>query len=155
MKTSNEQKYSTMVKTFEHKQMVWKFVGILVKKMLDRAISHDNSKLESAEVDLFAEYTEKLAGCTYDSPEYKEFLKQLKPALDHHYASNAHHPEHHLNGIKDMTLVDLVEMLCDWKASSMRHNDGNILTSIEKNQDRFGYSNELAQIFKNTIKLFE
>lgn len=46
-------------------------------------------------------------------------------------------------------------MICDWKASTMRHNDGNILTSIDKNQDRFGYSSDMAGIFKNTVKLFE
>lgn len=54
-----------------------------------------------------------------------------------------------------MNLIDLIEMICDWKASMLRHNDGNILTSIDKNQERFGYSSELAQIFKNTVKIFE
>jgi len=38
--------------------------------------------------------TPKLAGSTYGSEEYKAFLGQMKPALDHHYAVNDHHPEH-------------------------------------------------------------
>ena len=55
----------------------------------------------------------------------------------------------------DADLIDLIEMVCDWEASTLRHNDGNILTSIDKNQDRFGYSSDMAGCFKNTIKLFE
>ena len=75
----------------------------------------------------------------------------MKPALDSHYADNPHHPEHYDNGIKDMDLVDLIEMICDWKSATLRHNDGDIYKSIELNQKRFGYSDELKQIFKNTV----
>lgn len=79
------------------------------------------------------------------------FSPGLKPAIDIHYKNNRHHPEHFANGIKDMTLLDLLEMLCDWKASSERHADGNIYRSIEINQSRFGYSDELKDILKNTV----
>lgn len=148
-------KHETMCETYKHKQLVNKFINIVVKKLTDRAVGHDSSKLEELEADIFTEFTPKLAGCTYDSEEYRGYLKEMKVALDHHYACNRHHPEHFPNGIKDMDLVDLIEMICDWKASTLRHNDGNILTSIDKNQERFGYSQDLAQIFKNTIKIFE
>ena len=50
-----------------------------------------------------------------------------------------------------MNLLDIIEMLCDWKAATKRHNNGNIIKSIEQNQKRFRYSNELKQIFLNTI----
>ena len=79
----------------------------------------------------------------------------MKPALDHHYAKNKHHPEHYPDGINDMTLVDLVEMFADWKAATMRHNDGNLLKSIEINTKRFNIDKQLAQIFVNTAKLFD
>ena len=58
-------------------------------------------------------------------------------------------------GIGGMTLLDLVEMLCDWKAATMRHNDGSILRSIEINQERFGYGDELKQILRNTVSEIE
>ena len=148
-------KYETMCDTYKHKQLVNKFVNQIVQRLNERAINHDNSKLEEFEVDTFTEYTSKLSTSTYGSEEYYQFLKEMKPALDHHYAKNRHHPEHFPSGIKDMDLVDLIEMICDWKASTLRHNDGNILTSIDKNQDRFGYSSDMAGIFKNTVKLFE
>ena len=46
--------------------------------------------------------------------------------------------------------VQLLEMICDWKASSERHADGDILKSIEINQERFGYSDDLKNILINT-----
>jgi hypothetical protein len=88
------------------------------------------------------------------SDEYKGFLKEMNVALDHHYKNNPHHPEHHENGIQGMTLVDLLEMICDWKAASMRHSDGNIVESIKCNKDRFGYSSELEQILLNTVNKY-
>lgn len=149
-----EQK-ATNFETSEHIKTVQKFIHLFVKELLDRADNHDKSKLESPEVELFTEVTHKLAGCTYDSPEYKQFLEQLKPTLSHHYAKNSHHPEHWKNGINDMTLIDIIEMFCDWKAATLRHHDGNLLKSIEVNRRRFNISDQLTQIFENTAKLLD
>lgn len=55
-------------------------------------------------------------------------------------------------GIKGMSLLDILEMLIDWKSATLRHDDGDILKSIEINQKRFGYSDELKNILLNTIK---
>ncbi len=66
----------------------------MVKEALDRFTCHDRSKTESPEVECFDEYTPKLKGATYGSDEYKQWLAEMKPALDHHYAANRHHPEH-------------------------------------------------------------
>ena len=78
----------------------------------------------------------------------------MKPALEHHYKENRHHPEHFENGIKGMTLIDLVEMISDWKAASERHNNGDIIKSIEINQKRFGYSDDIKQILLNTVQTY-
>jgi hypothetical protein len=96
-----------------------------------------------------------LRATTYGSEEYRRILNSQKPAIEHHYLKNSHHPEYYPNGYKDMTLVDLLEMLCDWKAASLRHNDGDIRKSISINKDRFGYSEELERIFHNTIDWLE
>lgn len=100
---------------------------------------------------MFDEYSSNLKHCTYGSEEYKSFLDGLKPALNIHYANNRHHPEHFADGIRGMNLLDVLEMICDWKASSERHADGNIYRSIEINQSRFGYSDEVKDILKNTV----
>jgi len=49
----------------------------------------------------------------------------------------------------------VLEMFVDWLASSKRHADGNIRTSIEKNQDRFNMSPQLVALFQNTVEVFE
>ena len=51
--------------------------------------------------------------------------------------------------------LDILEMLCDWKAATLRHKDGDIRKSIEINQKRFGYSDELKRIFLNTLSIIE
>lgn len=85
----------------------------------------------------------------------------MAKGLEHHYVNNRHHPEYfksdipEASGIKNMNLVDLVEMFCDWKAATLRHKDGDIIKSIEQNQVRFGYSDDLKAIFLNTAKLLE
>jgi hypothetical protein len=124
-------------------------------QLRDRGLNHDKSKLESPEVELFAKYTPELASLTFGSEEYEQSKENLKPALDHHYANNRHHPQKFKNGINDMTLVDILEMLCDWKASSERQHDGNILISVEKAAKDFGITKQLAQILLNTINMFE
>ena len=51
-----------------------------------------------------------------------------------------------------MTIIDLIEMLCDWKAATMRHNDGNIRKSIEINAKRFNIDSQLTKMLENTVK---
>ena len=144
-------KFETKVQTYEHKQNVAVLLNSVIKQLIDRTTIHDNSKLESPEVEIFTKYTPKLARTTYGSDEYNEYLKEMGVALEHHYNNNRHHPEYHIDGVRDMNLVDIVEMICDWKAATLRHDDGDILESIELNQKRFGYGDELKQIFINTV----
>lgn len=146
---------STNNETRKHIANVVLFMNIIVIELLKRAQNHDESKLESPELELFTIWTEKLAACTYGSETYKEFLEQLKPALEHHYANNRHHPEHYKNGVNDMNLIDLVEMLVDWKSATLRHNDGNLRKSIEINAKRFNIDSQLTKILENTASLLD
>jgi hypothetical protein len=170
--------------TNEHINQVREFLMVVINNLSTRALIHDQSKLESPEIELFTEYTPKLKNTTYGSDEYKGFLEGLREALKHHYQKNSHHPEHYkkyvCNGcfkefkkmpsrcdvcmysqfqeeadIKQMDLLDIVEMFCDWKAATLRHDDGDIYKSIDINQKRFRYSDDLAEIFRNTAKLFD
>ena len=125
----------------------------MIGELLNRAQQHDQSKLQPPEVDIFDEYTPKLRDITYGSEEYKQCLKEMQPALDHHYANNRHHPEWHKNGFADMTIIDQIEWICDCKSATLRHADGCIMKSLEINQKRFGYSDELKQVFINTAKM--
>lgn len=146
--------YDSRDDTVAHIQRVGHYLSIITNKIHHRALVHDNSKLLPPEKELFDLYTPKLKNTTYGSNEYKKCLAELKPALDHHYAHNSHHPEHYENGIAGMDLLDLIEMLCDWKASSERHADGNIKKSLEINKKRFNISDDLYQILCNTVERY-
>lgn len=151
MELTLEQK-ATNDTTWKHIHRVRELMNAFIMSLIARSECHDQSKLQSPEVEVFTELTPKLAKSTYGSEEYKGFLKELGSALDHHYAENSHHPEHYKDGVNDMNLLDLIEMLCDWKAASERHEDGDIMRSIEINTKRFGLSEQLVKILKNTVK---
>jgi hypothetical protein len=139
--------------TQAHINEVQRLIHIVVAHMLKLAEQHDRSKFSEAEAPIFDEFTENLKGTTYGSPEYEAYLEAMKPALDHHYQVNRHHPEHFLNGINGMSLFDLLEMFVDWYAASKRHADGNIWKSIEKNVKRFNLSPQLMAILENTASV--
>ncbi len=190
---------ATNADTSRHIRTVGKVIHLFVKELLDRIDRHDQSKLASPEVELFTEFTPKLAGSTYGSEEYEGFRKAMGPALEHHYAKNDHHPEHFqvpdtaeikqlasdieelrdlerglpLNvadrlverlendlkvlrsTVNEMNLLQLLEMFCDWKAATLRHNNGNLRTSIKHNAGRFGMAKQLEAIFENTAALVD
>jgi hypothetical protein len=143
-------KYDSTQDTLTHIGRVQELIGELVVNLCKRREAHDKTKLESPERELFDIYTPKLKDCTYGSNEYKQFLAELKPALDHHYAEYDHHPEHFQNGVDGMSLTSLIEMLCDWKAAGERHADGSMARSMQINRERFGISDQLASILNNT-----
>lgn len=151
MSLTLEQK-ATNYDTFRHIERIRNLLNLCAVELLKRGELHDQTKLDSPEVELFTEYTDQLSHTTYGSDEYTQTLEKLKPALEHHYANNRHHPEFHKNGINDMSLIDLMEMLMDWKAASERHSNGNIRKSIEINAGRFRIDNQLQKILENTIK---
>ncbi len=142
-------------KTMRHIEAVRNYINLVIKQLLQRAEYHDQSKLQSPEVEFFEQYTPKLRGLTYGSQEYRKCLDDMRPAIDHHNKVNSHHPQHFGNGINGMHLIDLIEMLCDWKAATFRHDDGNIYKSLEINRERFEMSEQLVSILKNTINMFE
>jgi hypothetical protein len=141
--------------TIKHISEVRHLLLKVMHEVLQRGLDHDMSKFSEDEFPLFVEYTPKLKGCTYGSDEYKQYLKELKPALDHHYAENRHHPEHFENGVRGMNLCDVIEMFCDWLAATKRHDDGDIDKSIEINSKRFDFGDDLKEIFTNTARMLE
>ncbi len=143
--------YDSRPETYKHIGVVRGLLGQVIKELIDRGDGHDASKLVDPELETFNEYTPKLKRSTFGSDEYKGFLIGMGEGLQHHYANNRHHPEHHINGVDDMTLVDLVEMICDWIAATQRHDDGDIHRSIEINKERFRYDDQLCRILHNTV----
>ena len=136
------------------------FVRKAATNLQERALVHDASKLVEPELEAFDIATPKLATLEYGSEEYKQSTRDLGPALDHHFAHNDHHPQHFENGIQGMSLMALIEMLCDWRAASergkQRTDDPEKVKTFEDGlayqQERFGYSDEVAEILRNTVR---
>jgi hypothetical protein len=147
-----EDPYDSTVDTMTHVRRVRELIGQVRGELDERARDHDLCKLNPPEKEIFDEFTPKLKRSTYGSDEYRGFLKEMKVALDHHYAESRHHPEHFENGVSSMNLIDLIEMLADWKAASERHEDGNIYKSIMHNTARFGMSAWLVDCLLHTAE---
>jgi len=175
--------YDSRRDTAAHMLRVTEFIETCIMNLVRRAQLHDQSKLQSPEKEIFDEMTPKLKTSTYGSEEYKAMLAGMKPALDHHYANNSHHPEHYsplecilcftprpkdplaccqkcgnsefgtpAPSLKGMSLLDILEMLCDWKAAGERHANGSIESSLKVNRVRFGISDQLFVVIENTAR---
>lgn len=144
--------YDSTKDTYAHITAVQHFMSVAIMNLSKRHQAHDASKLQSPEKEMFDEYTPLLRTLTYGSDEYKATLEKMGVALKHHYENNSHHPEHYENGLAGMSLLDLLEMFCDWQAATLRHADGNMEKSLEINQKRFGMTDQLFKIFQNTLK---
>ena len=142
-------------KTMRHIETVRNYLEWCAGDMTNRGRIHDQSKLQEPEASTFDKMTEKLRGCTYGSSEYNGFLGEMRAALDHHYSENNHHPEHFKNGILDMNLFDIIEMLVDWKSAGLRHNDGDIRKSLEINSIRFNIPEPIMTLLENTVEYIE
>ncbi len=151
---ATEAEHKFVADTSKHVAAVRRHLQRFKIEMERRSEVHDQSKFEEPELAVFAEKTADLAKLEYGSEAYKEALKGLGPALQHHYENNDHHPEHFENGVDGMDLCQLVEMYCDWCAASERMAGGSIEQSIQVNQKRFALSDQLVSIFTNTAKFF-
>jgi len=156
-----ETAYDSRPETYDHILRVRHFIYEATANLQKRAAVHDQSKMHSPEVEAFDIATPKLAGLEYGSEEYKASLRDLGPALEHHFAENDHHPEHYgEKSIRGMSLMALIEMLCDWRAAServkQRTDDPTKVSSFETgllfNKDRFGISDDLYEILLNTAR---
>lgn len=144
--------YDSRPDTQAHIARVQALIDLAVGNLTARANAHDWSKLESPEKEMFDHYTPLLKSLTYGSPEYETVRQEmLQTALAHHYAHNSHHPEHYADGMSGMSLLDILEMLCDWKAATERHADGDLAKSLEHNRARFG-AVDMHRVIENTAR---
>jgi hypothetical protein len=148
----SEESSDSTAATEKHKARVAELLSVAIEELEKRAEEHDQSKLESPEKEAFDKVTPKLKDLEYGSEEYKKSLKSIDPAIKHHYSLNRHHPEHFAEGISGMSLVDLLEMLADWKASTERYETSSLFKSFQINKERFNIDSQLLSVLRNTVK---
>jgi hypothetical protein len=147
--------YDSIPDTLAHIRRVQELLGEAILNLHARSADHDVTKLIEPEKSMFDRFTPLLRDIEYGSEDYKRVLAEMRQtALKHHYEHNSHHPEHYEDGMRGMSLFDVLEMLVDWKAAGERHATGDIRRSLELNQERWGLSDDLVRVLANTIDEF-
>ncbi|RHB42166.1 hypothetical protein DW886_16750 [Enterocloster aldenensis] len=116
--------------------MFSKGMDIHAKKLLERAETHDNSKV-MCEDELYALSTiinDK--SCLKDANKALSQLKQ--DAIKLHWKHNSHHPEHFKN-YADMERLDVMEMVCDWYARALQYGTDLMEFAKIRQEDRFHF----------------
>lgn len=122
----------------------------LVLEIIKRSKEHDSSKLIEPEISLWKKMDEE-PRCPYGTKEYFEKINRNKLVFDLHYKNNPHHPEHFLNGINDMDLVDVLELLCDWISYKEIISYSEAVKIVKQQAKRFNLSEQLTFIMINTL----
>lgn len=137
--------------TYDHIGQVRGLLLGAANDLLRRGHRHDHSKLVAPEKEGFDRCADELRGLTFGSPEYKAAAEKIEPILIHHYAANDHHPQHFGEGWREMNLLQVTEMLCDWIAATRRHDNGDIHESIDINAERFEFTEDFKRLLLNTV----
>lgn len=134
-------------------------IHTMIKVLEKRALLHDRSKLENPEYALWKKMDEE-PRYPYGSKEYFDKIERNKEVFNLHYFYNRHHPEHYADGILDMTLIDLLEMLCDWLGYRKDISYAEAETIIKQQMNKYGLTKEdgtygeLELILLNTLKRY-
>jgi hypothetical protein len=136
--------YDSTLDVLRHSRQVDVRLLQLVAALLERVTRHDESKLQPPEKAIFDAHPPPRA--PYGSPEYEAGLAAVAEGVAHHYSVATHHPQHFMNGISGMTLVDLAELIADWAVM------GDLAQSLAVGRERFAIDDQLASILVNTAR---
>lgn len=142
--------YDCTADVMAHKEKVTYWLRRFWNQLDGRAKYHDDSKLNNpAEKAMFDRWTPELKAREFGSDAYKEALANMGNGLKMHYKANRHHPEHYENGVNDMTLIDVMEMVADWMAAAQAKEKPIDLDYLAS---RFGLSEQLVNLIANQLR---
>ena len=133
-----------------HISRVRRHISTFIQLLIRRAEKHDKSKLEEPELSWWKEM-DKEPRYPYGSEEYKQKIKRWDKVFKHHYKYNRHHPEHYEYGVSEMTLVDIVEMMCDWLGYKDTITISEALKVCDEQMRRYNIPDGIRQIIFNTL----
>ena len=130
----------TLLKIIRHRDNVGNLLKRFTTQLELRSFTHDLSKFELDEFVGFCELDARRSHSkeVYGSKSYEAGIKDID-AVKLHQSRNSHHLEYHPNGLDDMSLGDVVEMLIDWEiARRERDAESDIEKTWQIRQQRFG-----------------
>lgn len=128
----------TLLEMLRHNRLVRAFIAQLSNALGMRGLEHDTSKFGFDEFGTIVRIKGIARRFAYGSPEYGSELDANREALNAHLLHNSHHPECHAGGIDDMSLLDIVEMVCDWKAANAMYGKPTWEEAVKIHTERFG-----------------
>lgn len=152
------------VDTRKHQQNVAELLISFAKKLLDRAVKHDASKLEEPERSHYIEpvYALNTEEVPYGSERYKELTAQMGKGWEHHKFANDHHIQFFVpysvqtlnDPMRSLDLFALIEMLADWIAAS-RRRDNNPAEALNFMKKKYPVDEQLEAIIRNTLAMMK
>jgi hypothetical protein len=133
----------------DHREKVAANMSVVAELIQRRGDVHDITKLMSPEVEL-ARAADKCLGPRKGLENRRGKCSHVDAFIAAHYCNplNSHHPEHFENGVEDMNMIDMLEMLCDWRACC----SGNFSDTLDRGFARFKVSGPLRSLMRKTCK---
>ena len=140
----NERELAHIEDTLIHKRYFMDGAWLLAKRLSDegnkalalrllrRAVVHDNSKLDAAEIASFSKIADSIGALKDENSEMSESVRNR---VMRHWSANRHHPEYFANPSVEMTKLDKLEMACDWYARSKQYGT-DLLKFADVQQER-------------------
>jgi hypothetical protein len=139
----------------QHKGWVNKYIVKVVHLLRERADGHDDDKYKDPLKRIYSKNFDALCKTTFRSPEYNKIVgsEEFQEAFKIHTKNNRHHPQHFENGVEDMNLIDIIEMLCDWKAASDRTGrKQSVKEGMELNYEKYHIDGIARKWIENTLE---
>lgn len=138
-----------------HKEQIAMLLAKFAAELTYRAAIHDNSKFSPDEFNVHSDNVHHFNKYQFNTKEEQELRHRLSPASISHRKRNRHHPEYFENGIDGMNIIDLLEMICDWKSASTRVPGDSLRKGFPILKEKYNISPQLLKILENTARDFK
>ncbi len=149
-----DKEIKTIELTIAHKESIARYMAKFSAELAYRAAIHDNSKFQKDELEGYSECADEFNTHPFDSAAERLLREKLTKVMSLHRTRNRHHPEYFENGIDDMNLIDLIEMISDWKSASERAPGDSVRKGLPIMKDKYNISPQLLKILENTFRDF-
>lgn len=127
---------TVLITLLRHHRHVSHLLRELARQLESRADLHDLTVLELDEFQGRVEIQHVARTHPYDSPEYRESIKD-NTSLQLHYSRNSHHPEYYPAGVDEMSFIDFIEMTIDWLGASRTYRNTSFEDGLKDQIRRF------------------
>lgn len=113
----------------------------LALNLMLRASVHDISKFKHNEFDALSKISNDMS-CMTDAGQ--ALSKAKEEAIKLHWANNPHHPEY-WQDYRQMSELEIIEMVCDWHARSVQFGTDLLAFVKERQEKRFKFPEDIYE----------